>query len=155
MPGCRNAGQLRRLEPTELKFKSSPTRWLHNFLVWLRYVWDIEWGERQAESSVLSVVAASLGTVFVLIFFMVRRLTFENFVKLTIEYLTATEDVLILFIGVFFWISIVVFLSVIVGLGVYASSSKRSCLSYAWRRALVIPMLVLVSVAIQQILSVV
>ena len=137
------------------KFKHSQSSWLHNFLGWLRHVWDIEWGERQAKSSVLSVIAASLGTFIVLVILVIRGLISENFVKLAIDYLAATEDVLFLFIVIIILISIVAFISLIVGLGVYASSSNRSYLSYAWRGALVIPIMILVAEAIVLLSSVV
>ena len=117
--------------------------WLFAILEWLRQAWDFEWGERPAKHPTLAVAAASFGMFVVLSVGVLWGFATQDFYASTEDFVEAVGlpgvvDAAIVAILV---IMVTAMTSLIVGLGIYSSSSERSYLSYAWRGVLVLPIL--------------
>ena len=117
--------------------------WLFAISEWLRQAWDFEWGERLAKRPILAVAAASFGMFIVLSVGVLWGFATRDFYASTDAFVKAMGLAGIVDAAVVAILVIVVtaVTSLIVGLGIYSSSSERSYLSYAWRGVLVLPIL--------------
>ena len=130
--------------------------WLFVISEWLRQAWDFEWGERRAKSRNWAVAAASFGMFVALSGAVLYGFETRDFYASTEAFVEAMglAGIVGVAVVVILVTTVIAMMSLIVGLGVYASSSERSYLSYAWRGLLVLPILCLVFALIRVLLFV-